>query len=190
MAGDPLGEAPLGTTYNGFSGPPAPERPPTGLARLLRERTKEIVLGGVTLALVLGLGAGLWARPNLDADGQARPPVRADTAEQVRILLNKSQPVAAPIAAAPRLEVLSPAQAAAAPRATPAPVQRLARAGPVRIEPPAADPAPEEDDVLDCRRPANRYEARMCRDLAAEEDTRRGPPPEVDVWDGPPEGFE
>lgn len=202
MTNEPFGEAPLGTTYNGFSGPAQPTQPAPGPGPFIDSRMKRLLAGGVAGALVLGLGFGLLAKPDLKAD-PARPAARtarADTDDQVQVLLNRAPPppVLPVTTIGKRLEVLTPAQAAAAPRAVVAapPVRRLevARAEPVRIDP---GPAEVDDEaILDCRRPADRAEARLCRDLAAEEDPGprrrwRERPVEEDVYDeGPPQADE
>ncbi|MET0271919.1 MAG: lysozyme inhibitor LprI family protein [Phenylobacterium sp.] len=134
---DRQGEPWPGATYNGFSGPtpPAAARPPLF--------SRNLLIGGLAAAVGLGLVFGLWARPNFGEDGRAREPMKPVSSATLPVEV--TAPVFAPVPkSVGQLEVLSPDQAAAAPR----PVVIPARAEPaprvVAIAPPPVDAAARE----------------------------------------------
>jgi uncharacterized protein YecT (DUF1311 family) len=105
-------------TYRGFSGPAQPAAPP-------RRRWPILLAGGTAAAILLGVGAGLLIRPNLDntdaAESRTLPGVPIEVAKP---------PPPEPLHSTGKLEVLSPEQAA------------IARAQAPQAPPPAVEPAP------------------------------------------------
>jgi uncharacterized protein YecT (DUF1311 family) len=108
-------------TYNGFSGPTQPEPPP-------RRRWPLILGAGAAAAIVLGVGAGLLIRPNLDNTDFAETKAPRVAIEVAR------PPPPEPVHADGKLQVLSPDQIAAA----------RAQAPPPPTAEPAPTPAPQE----------------------------------------------
>lgn len=164
--------APLGAGYHGFSGPPPhrliDDEPP--------RRRGPAMAAGLTAALALGLGFGLWAKPDLLRLPKPMAPSPATAAAtgpdgQVKIVVNPARPAPAPTPApsAAPLEVLPPDMAAAA-RAQ---VEREAMR-PV-IPPPAATlpdptveaapaPAPRARPAFNCADASTPSERMVCGD--------------------------
>jgi uncharacterized protein YecT (DUF1311 family) len=175
MPADPRADPWSGITYHGFSGPsPAPSRArsrapherPAPASR--RPSTRSLLLGGVGVALLLGLIFGALAKPDLKTDpgrttnaaasapgaaaaALAQPGAGLGATPQMTIEVNQPPPGEAPRAAG-KLEVLPPdlarrAQQPAplmspatpgAPAFEPAPLPAVADVAP----PPAVQPAP------------------------------------------------
>ncbi|WP_374467712.1 hypothetical protein, partial [Phenylobacterium sp.] len=127
MPKDPIGESWTGGAYNGFAGhsgraappPPSPAAPPPGGPT----RRRNLMLGGLAGAVGLGLVFGLWARPQLGEDREARRPMAAVTARAedvpapaVPVEVARPEPAPPPRSDGP-LEVLPPELARAAPAA-------------------------------------------------------------------------
>lgn len=148
--GDLPGSVP-GATYNGFSGPPVK-------ATDQEKRRRTIILAGVVGALGLGVLAGALARPDVSmAERREMEPVRqTPSGPELAIQVDPAKPPPAPppVTKSERLEVLPAELAKAAPK--PPPVIRTA----YRERAPTFDEAP-----IDCSAPADRHEARICRDI-------------------------
>lgn len=151
---------------------PRPTRPRVG---------RKALLGGVTIACVLGLGLGLAARPQLITD-QARPPMQPAAANapegQLDVVMAEPAP-APPPPPGPPLETLPPDIVApppglappppeppAAPIPRPAPAPPRAPQAPWAPEPPlAADPIwGVERPSFDCRNAGSLAEEMVCTD--------------------------
>jgi uncharacterized protein YecT (DUF1311 family) len=145
MTTDPTGQPWDGTTYRGFSGPPAravPMRP--GPRAWPMSRTVAV---GVAGAVALGLLLGLWAKPNL-GHSNSRAPMRPVAAAEdyapakVAIEVNALPPPPPVVRTAGRLDVLPPnAAPAAPPAAAPVTSQLASRPLPVSSPEPSAAPA-------------------------------------------------
>ncbi len=149
--GDLPGPVP-GPTYNGFSGPPPK-------ATDAEKRRRTITVAGVAGALALGLLAGVLAQPKLHSAEQTEMAAVSQTPSvgpQLAIQVDPAPapPAPAPVAKAERLEVLPAELARAAPKPPPAPaVYRETRADAF------------DEPAIDCGAPADRHEARICRDI-------------------------
>ena len=153
-----------GATYNGFAAPGI-QAPDPGHRR-------KMLTSGVAVALALGLGLGALARPDL-ALHESRP-MRAvaqtpTPADQLQIVVAPAPPVKAPKPSGARLEVLPAEMAAAAPRAVydppPATVRWNATVAYNDQEAPVRPVVEAEEAPIDCGRPADREEARICGDI-------------------------
>jgi uncharacterized protein YecT (DUF1311 family) len=108
-----------GATYNGFSNAPAGRsQPPPALLRQGPPR-RVLLIGGVAAALMLGVGFGFWARPELGSKARPAPAApapapAAPSAGQMPIAV-VPRPAPEPLPRAPgRLQTLPPDMAAAA----------------------------------------------------------------------------
>jgi hypothetical protein len=136
-------------------------------------RRRKMLASGVVVALALGLGLGALARPELAPHDSRpmRPVAQIPTpADQLQIVVAPAPPVKAPAPSGARLEVLSDEMAAAAPRAAQeAPPATLRWNATVAYNDEAVRVRPviEADDEapIDCGRPADREEARICADI-------------------------
>lgn len=156
-----------GSTYNGFAAPGVPAPDPA--------RRKKMMAQGVAVALALGLGLGALARPDL-ALHESRPmQAVAQTPtpkDQLQIVVAPAPPVKVPKATGTRLEVLPAEMAAAAPRAVydsePATIRWNTTIAlndeEVHVRPVVEEEA-AQDSPIDCRRPSDREEARICSDI-------------------------
>jgi hypothetical protein len=108
---DPWG----GATYHGFSGMAEPRPPPT--RGRMPALSRKLVIGGVAVAVGLGLVFGLAARPDIgQREGKAAPMPPAAQAPSETIPIEVTKPVLLPTPKpTTRLEVLPPDMARRAP---------------------------------------------------------------------------
>jgi uncharacterized protein YecT (DUF1311 family) len=153
-----------GTTYNGFAG--AAELPPQPAYR--PRLSRNLLLGGVAVAVGLGLVFGLAARPNLGQHDVKPAPMQPAAQPSKDVLdVEVAKPVVLP-APKPtgRLEVLPPDLARAAPRmAAVVPVSPIAT--------PRIEPRPAADAGFDCRSAGSVAEQMVCGDPGLSRADRR-----------------
>jgi uncharacterized protein YecT (DUF1311 family) len=137
-----------GSSYNGFSS--GPSRPTPAAAPVPRRpSTRNLLIGGIAAAAVLGIGLGFLATPHHlnTGDGPVRAPMHAvtppaDAAGQVQIAVNPPPP----LPKSGRLNVLPGQPPQAAPSAAAQPAQVTTPPQPLVIQPesmraPAPTPA-------------------------------------------------